>query len=292
MVRKAETRERLGALVERVLGRAVRVDDVSVLPGVSHRSFRVDTDRGVFAVKLREAGAAHVLEIDEEHDVHARAARAGIAPAPVGFDAEAGALVTGFVEGAAALSGERVREPAVIRRVARLLDTLHGVSARGLPPFGAERHARRYVDTVRRARGLDEADRALASELVELGAEVDALEGTAVLCHADLVASNVLDSGRLWLIDFEYAAAADPVLDLASLAAMNRFDAAERRMLRDAYASVSRRPWAAADFDKVLRLLDLLAYFWAGAEAERTGARRELEPFRRRDEFLINRDEQ
>ncbi len=273
--------ERLGAVVERVLGRPVRVDEAAVLPGVSHRSYRLATDRGAFAVKLREPGAAHLLALADEHDVHARVARAGLAPVPVGFDVAAGALVTRFVDGAVALSPDRTREPAMIERLAALLAALHGVPAAGVAPFTAEAHARRYVDAVRRAGDLDAEEEALAAELVELGAELDGLDAERVLCHADLVASNVLESDRLWLIDFEYAAAADPVLDLASLAAMNAFDSGQCRVLLEAYASLSRRPWGAAEFDKVVRLLRLLGHFWAEAEAgRRAGPRGELEAFR------------
>lgn len=277
-------------LLEGVVGGGVRVGGVAALPGISHRSFRVETNRGVFVVKLRAAGAAQVLGVEDEYRVHARAAAAGVAPEAVGFDVGRGALVTRFVDGARTLSIERMRAPGSIAGLARLLDALHAVEHGDVGAFTAEMHARRYVDVARRQRVLDAEDGRLADELLALAYWFDGLGGTPVLCHTDLVASNVLCSGRLWLIDFEYAATADPVLDLASLAAMNRYTAAECRELIDAYASAAARPWAAADFDRVMRLLALLAYFWADAEAARAGPREGLEAFRRRDELLNDRN--
>lgn len=292
MSEREQQAERLREVLERVLARDARIRAIDALPGISHRSFRVDTDHGAFVVKLREAGAAHVLSVADEHRVYERAAAAGVAPGAVGFDADAGAIVTRFVEGAVPLSAAQAREPRVIGELARLLDALHGVRADGVAAFTAEAHARRYVEAVERAGGLDAADRALADELVALGAEVDALSNDRVLCHTDLVASNVLVARRPWLIDYEYAAVADPVLDLASLAAMNRYDAGQCEALLDAYARVAQRAWARAEFAKVMRLMALMAYFWAGAEAGRTGPRAELDEFLRRDELLERRNEQ
>lgn len=277
-------------VLERVVADSVQVVGMNALPGISHRSFRVDTDRGAFVVKLREDGAAQVLSVADECRVHERAAAAGVAPEVVGFDADTGALVTRFVDGAVPLDAERAREPRVVGELARLLDGLHGVATDGVAAFTGEAHARRYVEAAGRVRALDAPDRALADELVGLGAEVDAIPAERVLCHTDLVASNVLAARRLWLIDYEYAALADPVLDLASLAAMNRYDTAQCAALLDAYARVARRAWARVDFDKVMRFMNLLAYFWARAEAERTGPRDGLDEFRRRDGLLERED--
>lgn len=282
--------ERAREVLERVVADSVHVVGIEALPGISHRSFRVDTDQGAFVVKLREAGAAQVLSVADEYRVHERAAAAGVAPGVVGFDAEAGVLVTRFVDGSAPLGKAEAGEPRVIGELAGLLDGLHGVAADGVAAFTAEAHARRYVEAAGRMRVLDAPDRALADELVGLGADVDAMPAERVVCHTDLVASNVLAARRLWLIDYEYAALADPVVDLASLAAMNRYDAQQCAALLDAYAHVARRAWARTDFDKVMRLMDLLAYFWAEAEVERTGPRAELEAFRRRDALLEGKD--
>lgn len=66
-----------------------------------------------------------------------------------------------------------------------------------------------------------------------------------VLCHNDLLAANWLEdeaSGRLWLVDWEYAGVGHPLFDLANLAANGGLsDEAEEALLRAYRGSVDRR---------------------------------------------------
>jgi thiamine kinase-like enzyme len=84
------------------------------------------------------------------------------------------------------------------------------------------------------------------------------------LCHNDLVAANVLDDdGSLVLVDFEYAVRGAPILDLANLAGMNDYGARERRDLLAAYRGEDRSGVTEAELDKIIRLVRLIAFFWA-----------------------------
>ena len=57
-----------------------------------------------------------------------------------------------------------------------------------------------------------------------------------VFGHHDLLPGNFLDDGgRLWLIDWEYAAFGTPMFDLANLAANGGFDDAQSRAMLAAY---------------------------------------------------------
>jgi hypothetical protein len=56
---------------------------------------------------------------------------------------------------------------------------------------------------------------------------------------------------------------AQPIVDLASLAAMNDFDADRREQLLNAYYEPGCAPYGDAEFVEVVRLQRLLAYFWA-----------------------------
>jgi thiamine kinase-like enzyme len=84
-----------------------------------------------------------------------------------------------------------------------------------------------------------------------------------VLCHNDLVAANVLDDGNLVLVDFEYAVRAAPVLDLAGLAGMNDYGDRACRELLAAYNGDTRTPIAPAELSATVRMVRLIAYFWA-----------------------------
>jgi thiamine kinase-like enzyme len=73
----------------------------------------------------------------------------------------------------------------------------------------------------------------------------------------------VLDDGKLALVDFEYAVRAEPLLDLANLAAMNGFNGAEQRALLAAYRRVTPATTEVADVAWLVRMVRLMAWFWA-----------------------------
>ena len=99
-------------------------------------------------------------------------------------------------------------------------------------------------------------------QFLVLAAAYDAESSATTLCHHDLVAENILDDGQLWFIDFEYAVCAEPLLDLASLASMNNFSAAEQDCLLEAYYQ-GAPPFTMMRFADTVRLMRLQSYFWA-----------------------------
>jgi thiamine kinase-like enzyme len=154
--------------------------------------------------------------------------------------------------------------------------------------FAAERISRGYIAALARATDADEntrsasglgvawpavapRDRRWGDELLELARHYDAAHPPTALCHNDLVATNVLDDGKLVLVDFEYAVRGAPILDLAGLAGMNDYGARERRELLAAYRGEDRSGLAETELDKVVRLVRLMAYFWARLGELRTG---------------------
>jgi thiamine kinase-like enzyme len=75
-------------------------------------------------------------------------------------------------------------------------------------------------------------------------------------------AANILDDGKLWLVDSEYAVGGAPILDLASLAGMNEYTATRYRDLIEAYYQTTV-PFTQSVFDDTVRMVRLLALSWA-----------------------------
>jgi thiamine kinase-like enzyme len=152
-----------------------------------------------------------------------------------------------------------------------------------LRAFDPVAFAAEYLESLGGERALPVVQRPFADALTMLARDYRARYPHMVLCHNDLVASNILDDGGLWLIDFEYAVTAAPVLDIAGIAAMNDYGRYERLQLSEAYYEGSPVPFSAAELDKVVRLVRLIAYFWALSSAEQTA---EPEPYRRFAEHI------
>ena len=107
-----------------------RTASVAVLSGgITNRNYRVDVDGSSYV--LRVGGEdTDLLGIDRatEHAASLRAAEIGVGPAVVKFVESKGWLVTRFIDGRR-LPPEELRTPEGIRRVAAVLQKIHGAAA-------------------------------------------------------------------------------------------------------------------------------------------------------------------
>ena len=196
------------------------------------------------------------------------AAEAALTPPAIACDTETGALITRYIRGATTLNPRRIRDPANIDRLAAMLRRLHSLPMpTGLPAFRPTALARSYIDAACGPTGTPQEDadelHRWSVEFRHLAQDYEAAFKRTALCHNDLVAANILDDGRLWLVDFEYAVRADPILDLAGFAGLNGFGQAHRRRLMDAYHGPDAAPVSIAQLNRVVRLVRLMAFFWA-----------------------------
>ena len=266
------TLERLAGL----LGVAAAELQVQPLPGgLSNRGCLLSRGRDRWAVRLPLAsvagvafGAGLTLGIEDELRVLEVAGAAGLAPEVLAHDADSGALVTRYLAGAEPLTAEQARSDANIDRIATAVRRLHGLPVPvGVGAFQPTEPARVYTRIARSApdSSIGEADelRRWSVEFRQLAQDYEAAYEPTVLCHNDLVAANILDDGGLWLVDFEYAACADPILDLAGLAGLNGFGPHHCHRLLDAYSGPGCARFDLAQLDHVVRLVRLMAFFWA-----------------------------
>lgn len=241
--------------------------------GLSRRTFHASSDQHGWVIRLTREGRAGALDLADEARIMADAAALEVAPRVVACDAAAGVLITEHLRGASPISLRTLKTDDGIRRIAALLKRLHRLRA-GVRPFDPERFAAQYLTGACADERLDDRQRRLAQELRTLAKAYRSRFPSIVVCHNDLVPSNILDDGRLRLVDFEYAVLAAPVLDLAGLAALNGFDADTRWRLVEAYYGGVPVPFTPVELDRVVRLVRLMTYFWAlhmaSAAADRT----------------------
>ncbi len=138
--------------------------------------------------------------------VREQAAHANIAPAVVHSNPELGILLSTYEAGRTWTTADLMNEHN-LRQLADCLRVLYALPVVGEPIDLA-------ASLVTYAAQLGDTDSTLlANEAVDQLAQVS--DFTAVLCHNDLVAPNVITSHRLCLIDWEYAGAGNPLFDLA-----------------------------------------------------------------------------
>jgi len=224
-------------------GQDVQVEVLS--GGITNQNLKVDV--GGESLVLRVAGKnTDLLGIDREAELAATeaAAAAGIGPEVVGFVLPEGWLVTRFVEGVTPPM-ERMREPAMLRRVADALYAFHAGPA--VPAtFDSFRVVETYRQTTLERGGAVPDAYDWAHEIagrIEARRSADA----HVPCHNDLLNANFLfDGERLRIVDWEYAGMGDRFFDLANFSINHELDEAASEALLMAYVGEVRREDARA----------------------------------------------
>ena len=253
--------ERIESALVSMLGPPLRLEQLAA--GSTGTTWLAETAVGKFAAKVFAADSLALLGPEAQFALLGALADTGVVPRPVGFDAEARILVTEYLEEAVAVAPESLRNGERIGDLVAALRILHAAAA-DIPRFDPVADAWRYVRSVGGLEALTSRDRECFDELLGLAEALDF--GRAVLCHNDLVASNLLFDRGIKLIDFDYAVLAVPELDLASVAFMNALPASEAARLLDVYFR-GASPLSPAEFARVQRLVRLLAHFWALASA-------------------------
>jgi thiamine kinase-like enzyme len=130
-----------------------------------------------------------------------------------------------------------MHSPARIERVAQLLRKLHA-----LPPSPSLNRLQwgdvvadyaATLATLNRDAALLDADR--KSRALALASEIESTSQSRRLCHNDVHHLNLIDTGELKLLDWEYAGVGHPYFDLASVAFYAEFNMEERALLLRAY---------------------------------------------------------
>ena len=205
--------------------------------GITNRNLMVTLTDGSRYV-LRLCGKdTDLLGIDRlvELAANSEAARLGVAPEPVAFVEPEGYLVTRFLD-AASMPDLSVDD--VMTQVGSILRKVHAGPALA-SNFGCFTIAHRYAATAQ-TRGV-----ALPAEYesaIELCAQIESTFAAHpepdVAAHNDLLNANFLRdaSGRVWLIDWEYAGMNSRWFDLGNLATNHALDVDGRAALLLAYA--------------------------------------------------------
>jgi thiamine kinase-like enzyme len=214
---------------------------VSVEPikhGLTNQSWLVRT--GADAVVVRVSNPQEdTLQIDRASEavILAAVAEAGIGAEVLQYDLNDRILVTRYL--GEPWVQEEARSDRNIYRIAEMLRRLHRVP----PPPGA-----RVVELTATLEGYFRtlAERGAPAALTEKSLRERALQvatklrenAAATLCHNDVHHLNVIDSGGLRLIDWEYAGVGQRLFDLASVCVYHNYDKLQREQLLSAYTSL------------------------------------------------------
>ena len=208
--------------------------------GTMNASFLVETSAGRFVVRIQnEAAAALGADHEREARLHAAAAAVGLAPVLIHVDSGAPGdtgsianirerglprggyrfMVMEHIAGPTWTADDMAR-PDRLGQLGATLHALHGVAPPTVAPFEIGASIERLYERLCAALPGEAAhlsqliDRAGAALLIS-----DSAQRPKTVIHNDLHHTNLIGVERLHLLDWEYAAVTDPLLDLACLLA-------------------------------------------------------------------------
>jgi aminoglycoside phosphotransferase (APT) family kinase protein len=188
--------------------------------GTSNATFRVRTRAGRFVVRLHEPYTLD-LGVDRRREavLHAAAAAAGLASRVLAADPAGCYLVTEFLDGAPWRAADFADENR-LWALAQTLCELHALPPPEVPRLELPALLKRHLEQLAAhdAAAVQELRPQVARALEILARQADA-DRPPCIVHGDLSHANLIGAGPPRLIDWEYAAVADPLMDLACLAA-------------------------------------------------------------------------
>ncbi|TCO76173.1 phosphotransferase [Chromatocurvus halotolerans] len=181
--------------------------------GTSNHSFRVHAGDETLVLRIDGVNPArNAIHRDTEFRLHAAAAAAGLAPAPRFHDADAGVLLVDYLEPD---SLPPLSQPA---DVAQLLRAIHSLQVADAPRLSLTARVAHYEALLRPRCGAATGIlmQVIAPPLRQACQALDADAAAGVICHNDLTPANRLyHRGRLYALDWEYAACGSCWFDLA-----------------------------------------------------------------------------
>ncbi len=223
--------------------------------GFTNRVFHVRSgDRECVLRLATDHSDTFVVDRSCELEILEAAGEAGIAPAVLYTDVDAGILVTEYLHGKPWQESD-LESSENIEALAKLLQFVHAL------PLCCSRvnltgSAEKYEAYLEKHHGLH----AFASNCVRIVSESPIHESVAC-CHNDIVAANIIDSGVLKLIDWEYARDNDPLFDLASAIGFHNLDEGRQQMLLSAYAGGANNELKERLAEQV-RVFDAIQWLW------------------------------
>lgn len=253
-------REVRAALARHAATRALASCPFEIVPGgLSNHSWRTGHAGESYFVRL---GAVDVerLGVDRASECRmlAIAARAGLAPQVIACEPASRLLVTRFVAGRH-WSGVDAREPHNLRRLGESLRRLHALPlAAGVRRLDFPVQAAQLEAALVRFENIAGALQETAHAALEV---LRVRRAPTTLCHNDLHHLNVIDDGeRLWLVDWEYGSAGDPLFDLAGLICLHELSGDLRAALLEAYGQPGLA--SSSELTAACRVFDYVQWLW------------------------------
>lgn len=195
--------------------------EIERLGGLTNRTYRVAFEDGAqYIVRIPGEGTEEMIVRADERTSTELACELGI-DAKLLYFGKDGAKVTEYIEDAVTMSAETMREDANIKEAAAIFRRLHNCGTDTKVPFEVFDMAKSYEKIIYSNHvDMFEDYEEIKDTVMRIKTEVDSIcDIRKVPCHNDALCENwvMSGSGRMYLIDWEYAGMNDGLWDLAEV---------------------------------------------------------------------------
>lgn len=245
------------SIIADALGQPIVVEHA--LESLSNAAWLVRVGDKHAVLRLHEAlYPAPVIDHSREIRIHQLAASEGLSPPIMFADVQAGILLTEFVAQGALTEADMQRD-SVLASVGRQLAILHAMPTPvDLPSCSLSEAARVYLQDA------SVATTRQMQKLVELVERNEALsEREQVLCHRDVLFSNILATEPVQFIDWEFASLGERWFDLAAAIAWHTLGEDKVEVLLQAYLDREPNACERAALARAIASFNALCILWS-----------------------------
>ena len=222
--------------IEKLLTESEEVVKVEQLGGMTNSNYLVETTKNKYIVKFFGKRTDKLINRIAEKNNLSNLADLGLDVKNYIFDIESGIRVNEYIENATTFDAHYLK--AKKEEVANILKKVHSSGKVLEGEF-------RVFDEIRKYENLIEGNisypyyEKIREKVFSLQNHLEEIGVDRKSCHIDLVPENFIEdeTGRVYLIDWEYSAMNDPMWDLAALFLESNFRKAEEGEFFKAYFS-------------------------------------------------------
>lgn len=241
--------------------------DLSItrLGGLTNLVFRVDLGGEQYVLRVPGKGTEEYINRANEEVATREAARAGVSPDVLYFDARSGLMLTRLIDNAVTMTPANFKSrQGSPMRAGRAFRTLHHSGAQFNFRFELFRMIDDYLAVLAgKDVKLPDGYHDVLREAEGVRAALVAHPLPIVACHCDPLCENFLDDGqRLWIVDWEYSGMNDPMWDLGDLSVEGEFDEQQDEEMIAAYFEGEPTPAERGRIVIYKAMCDLLWTLW------------------------------
>lgn len=195
------------------------IEECYIGGGMTNTNFFVKVQGSRYILRIPGAGTEVMIDRRSEQHNAALASALGINPPTVYCNIDTGIKITECIPEAETLNGKTARLETNMKKTSAILRTLHKSQMKLYGTFNVKIEYEKYKKQISESNGIYyEGFENVDSFFYQLLERLDKLGIERKPCHNDLVAENFIKdkSGKMYLIDWEYAGFNDPMWDLAA----------------------------------------------------------------------------